>query len=122
MDRMLTEEIGVSFGFGVGFFTTLLVMNHIFYLARLAIGQGMPFDIALQLFGLRVPYIIAFTAPMGVLLATVLGIGRLTDHHEISALRVCGISLYPRGRAGRPAGRRRRGRHLGLRRGHREHR
>jgi len=94
MDRMLTEEIGVSFGFGVGFFTTLLVMNHIFYLARLAIGQGMPFDIAMQLFGLRVPYIVAFTAPMGVLLATVLGIGRLTDHHEISALRVCGISLY----------------------------
>jgi lipopolysaccharide export system permease protein len=94
MDRMLSSEIGVSFGFGLGFFTTLLVMNHIFYLARLAIGQGMPFGIALQLFTYKVPYIVGFTAPMGVLLATVLGIGRLTDHHEISALRVSGVSLY----------------------------
>ncbi len=94
LDRLLTTEIGISFGFGLAFFTTLLVMNHVFYLARLAISQGMPFGIALQLFLYKVPYLVAFSAPMGVLLATVLGIGRMTDHHEISALRVCGMSLF----------------------------
>ncbi len=94
LDRLLAAEIGISFGFGLAFFSTLLVMNHVFYLARLAISQGMPFGIALQLFTYKVPYLVAFSAPMGVLLATVLGIGRLTDHHEIAALRVCGTSLY----------------------------
>jgi lipopolysaccharide export system permease protein len=94
LDRLLTTEVGISFGFGLAFFTTLLVMNHVFYLARLAISQGMPFGIALQLFIYKIPYLAAFSAPMGVLLATVLGIGRLTDHHEIAALRVCGMSLY----------------------------
>src|SRR5207244_4077934 len=43
LDRLLSTEIGISFGFGLGFFSTLLVMNHVFYLARLAISQGMPF-------------------------------------------------------------------------------
>lgn len=94
LDRLLTTEVGISFGFGLAFFTALLVMNHVFYLARLAISQGMPFGIALQLFLYKVPYLVAFSAPMGVLLATVLGVGRLTDHHEIAALRVCGMSLY----------------------------
>ena len=94
LDRLLSTEVGISFGFGLAFFTTLLVMNHVFYLARLAISQGMPFGVALQLFVYKVPYLIAFSAPMGVLLATVLGIGRMTDHHELAALRVCGMSLY----------------------------
>ncbi len=94
LDRLLSVEIGVSFGFGLAFFSTLLVMNHVFYLARLAISQGMPFGIALQLFAYKIPYLVAFSAPMGVLLATVLGVGRMTDHNEIAALRVCGVSLY----------------------------
>ena len=94
LDRLLSTEIGLSFGFALGFFTTLLVMNHVFYLARLAINQGLPFGVALELFVYKVPYLVAFCAPMGVLLATVLGIGRLTDNHEIAALRVSGTSLY----------------------------
>ncbi len=94
LDRLLSVEIAVSFGFGLAFFSTLLVMNHVFYLARLAISQGMPFGTALQLFVFKIPYLVAFSAPMGVLLATVLGVGRLTDHNEISALRVSGVSLY----------------------------
>src|SRR5437879_3736122 len=94
LDRLLSTEVGISFGFGLGFFSTLLLMNHVFYLARLAISQGMPFGVALELFVYKVPYLVAFSAPMGVLLATVLGVGRMTDHNEIAALRVCGSSLY----------------------------
>jgi lipopolysaccharide export system permease protein len=94
LDRLLSTEVGISFGFGLGFFSTLLLMNHVFYLARLAISQGMPFGVALELFVYKVPYLVAFSAPMGVLLATVLGVGRMTDHNEIAALRVCGTSLY----------------------------
>jgi lipopolysaccharide export system permease protein len=94
LDRLLFTEVGASFAFGLGFFTTLLVMNHVFGLARLAIGQGIPAGVAFELFVYKIPYLVAFSIPMGVLLANVLGIGRLTDHHEIAALRVCGTSLY----------------------------
>jgi lipopolysaccharide export system permease protein len=94
LDRLLLTEVGSSFGFGLGLFTVLLVMNHLFYLARLVIGQGMAVHTAALLMLYKVPYFVAFSAPMGVLLASVLGVGRLNDHHEIAALRVCGVSLY----------------------------
>lgn len=94
LDRLLVTEIGSSFTFGLGLFTVLLVMNHIFYLARLVIGQGIAVHVALVLMVYKIPYFIAFSAPMGVLLATVLGVGRLADHNEIAAMRVAGVSLY----------------------------
>ncbi len=94
LDRLLVTEVGSSFAFGLGLFTALLVMNHLFYLARLVIGQGVAVHLALVLMGYKIPYFIAFSAPMGVLLATVLGVGRLSDHNEIAALRVAGVSLY----------------------------
>ncbi len=94
LDRLVWEEVGASFGFGLGLFTVLLVMNHLFYLARLVIGQGLAVETALVLMVYKMPYFIAFSVPMGILLATVLGIGRLGDHNEITALRVSGVSLY----------------------------
>jgi len=94
LDRLLWSEIGSSFGFSLGLFSVLLVMNHLFYLARLVIGQGIAVQTALILMVYKIPYFVAFSVPMGVLLATVLGIGRLTDHNEIAALRVAGIRLY----------------------------
>jgi lipopolysaccharide export system permease protein len=94
LDRLLYVEVGSSFGFGLGLFTALLVMNHLFYLARLVIGQGVDLHLALVLMLYKVPYFVAFSAPMGLLLATVLAIGRLSDQHEIAALRIAGVSLY----------------------------
>ncbi len=94
LDRLLWTEVGSSFVFSLGLFSVLLVMNHLFYLARLVIGQGVAVQTALVLMAYKIPYFIAFSVPMGVLLATVLGIGRLNDHNEIAALRVSGISLY----------------------------
>ncbi len=93
LDRLLVSEVGASFGVALGLFTVLLVMNHLFYLARLIIGQGIAVQIALVLMAYKIPYFIAFSAPMGALLATVWGMGRLADHNELAALRVSGVSL-----------------------------
>jgi lipopolysaccharide export system permease protein len=94
MDRLLYIEVATSFGFGLGLFTVLLVMNHLFYLARLVIGQGLAVETASILMLYKIPYFVAFSVPMGLLLATVLGVGKLSDHNEIAALRVTGVSLF----------------------------
>ena len=94
LDRLVWEEVGASFGFGLGFFTILFVMNHLFSLAQQIVGEGLAVGTALILMVYKVPYFIAFCVPFGVLLATVLGIGRLGDHNEITALRVSGVRLY----------------------------
>ena len=93
LDRLLVTEVGSSFGVALGLFTVLLVMNHLFYLARLIIGQGIAIQVALVLMAYKIPYFIAFSVPMGALLATVWGMGRLADHNELAALRVSGVSL-----------------------------
>ncbi len=94
LDRLVWTEVGSFFPFSLGLFSVLLIMNQLFYLVRLVIGQGVALETALVLMAYKIPYFIAFSVPMGVLLATVLGIGRLTDHNEVAALRVSGISLY----------------------------
>jgi len=94
LDRLVWTEVGSSFAFSLGLFSALLIMNNLLYLARLVIGQGVALETVLLLVVYKIPYFIAFSVPMGVLLATVLGIGRLTDHNEVAALRVAGISLY----------------------------
>lgn len=93
LDRMLVVEVGASFVTALGLFTVLLVMNHLFYLARLIIGQGIAIHVALVLMAYKIPYFVAFSAPMGVLLSTVWGMGRLADHNELAALRVSGVGL-----------------------------
>jgi lipopolysaccharide export system permease protein len=93
LDRLLVVEVGASFATALGLFTVLLVMNHLFYLARLIIGQGIALHVALVLMAYKIPYFVAFSAPMGALLATVWGMGRLADHNELAALRVAGVSL-----------------------------
>jgi lipopolysaccharide export system permease protein len=94
LDRLMWIEVGSFFPFSLGLFSALLIMNQLFYLVRLVVGQGVALETALVLMVYKIPYFIAFTVPMGVLLATVLGVGRLTDHNEVAALRVSGISLY----------------------------
>jgi lipopolysaccharide export system permease protein len=93
LDRLLYEEIGSAFGLGLGVFTVLLVMNQLFQLARLVVENGVAVQIALELMAYKIPSLVAFSVPMGTLLATVLAISRLSEHNEIAALRVSGVGL-----------------------------
>ena len=58
LDRLLVTEIGSSFGVALGLFTVLLVMNHLFYLARLIIGEGIAIQVALVLMAYKIPYFV----------------------------------------------------------------
>jgi lipopolysaccharide export system permease protein len=93
VDRYILREIGGVFVFGVAVFTTLLLINHLFFLARLAAEIGVPIRTSLELLLLRVPFLASYALPMSMLLATLLSIGRLSDRNEISALRTTGWSL-----------------------------
>ena len=93
LDRYVWRQLGELFTFGVGIFTLLLLVNHLFLVARLVLQQGAAFSVALQLLIYRLPYFLAFSFPMAMLLASLLAIGRLSDGQEITAMRTSGISL-----------------------------
>jgi lipopolysaccharide export system permease protein len=93
LDRYVVREVGGVFMFGVTVFTTLLLINHLFYLARLASELSVPLRTSIELLVLRIPYLVAYSLPMSMLLATLLAFGRLSERNEITALRTAGLSL-----------------------------
>ena len=93
LDRYLWRHVRDIFLFGVAVFTLLLLVNHLFLLARLVLQQGAPFVIAMQLLVYRMPYFLAFSFPMAMLLAALITVGRLSDAQEITAMRTGGVSL-----------------------------
>ena len=93
LDRYLWRHVRDIFLFGVAVFTVLLLVNHLFLLARLVLQQGAPLVVALQLLVYRMPYFLVFSFPMAMLLASLLTVGRLSDAQEITAMRTGGVSL-----------------------------
>src|SRR3989337_2847943 len=90
LDRYLWRHVRDIFLFGVAVFTVLLLINHLFFLARLVLQQGAPFLIAVQLLAYRMPYFLAFSFPMAMLLAALMTVGRLSDAQGVTAMRTGG--------------------------------
>src|SRR5207247_9864065 len=49
LDRYVWRQLGELFTFGVGIFTLLILVNHLFLVARLVLQQGAALSVALQL-------------------------------------------------------------------------
>lgn len=93
LDRYIIREVGSIFLFGIALFTLILTVNHIFFLARFAAAQHIDVIVVARLLLLRVPYFLAFSLPMALLLGVLLTFGRLSDRNEVVAMRTSGISL-----------------------------
>lgn len=59
---------------------------------------GGTFSVILSYFLCKIPEMISQTAPMSVLMGTILAIGALSRNSEITAMRSSGLSLYQLGR------------------------
>jgi len=95
IDRYIFKELIDPFLFGLGAFTAILSSSMVlFELVRAVIIQGMPVNVAIQLFIYRLPGIAVYIFPMAMLLAALLAFARLSSDSEITAFRAGGISLY----------------------------
>ncbi len=93
LDRYIWRQLRGLFLFGVAIFTLFLMVNHLFFLSRLVLQEGATFLVALEMLIYRLPYFLAFSFPMAMLLAALMVISRLSDGQEITAMRTAGISL-----------------------------
>jgi lipopolysaccharide export system permease protein len=62
--------------------------------ADFVVKYQLPAVMFFKIIGLASPQFIVLAIPMGVLLGTLLAVGRLSTDLEITALRSCGVSLY----------------------------
>jgi lipopolysaccharide export system permease protein len=89
---ILREQIGPLI-FALSSLTALLLLQQVAKQFGNLVGKGLGWGIIGEFFLLSIPFIIAMTMPMGVLVAVLYAFSRLTAENEVTALRASGISV-----------------------------
>jgi lipopolysaccharide export system permease protein len=90
--RYLISEILAPFFFGLLAFTLVLLIARVVKLIELVITRGVPSLQIGKLLFLILPTFLELTVPMAFLLAILLGLGRLSQDHEVLAFKASGVS------------------------------
>lgn len=94
LDRYLLRELAGPFLLGTVLFTVFLLIDRLYHLTELVITRGVPLHLVLQLLALMLPSFLAHTLPMALLMAVLVGGGRLAADLEIVACRAAGVSPW----------------------------
>ena len=87
---IILETIG-PFLAGILFFTFVFVIQLLPELIRLIMNNGAPLLMSLETFVYMLPFNIAITIPMSILMASIIGYGRLSSDNEIIVMRALGF-------------------------------
>lgn len=90
---LLREHLG-PFLLGLCVLTFVLLMDQVFTLMDMLIGKGLSPGIVGEVFVLSLPFILAVTTPMAVLVATLMAFGRMAQDNEVTALRSSGLPFH----------------------------
>lgn len=94
LDKYILKQVIEMFIMGVFVFTSIIFASDTFITLIKQISlYGIPFKVALMIIILNLPSVFVMTIPMGVLLATVMTLNRLSLASEITVMRSCGIGL-----------------------------
>ncbi len=93
LDRYFYSELLPNYAFGLMFFTFLIMLNELFYMAKYYFEYSLPFSQVLLLLINLIPFLLSFSIPFAVLPAYLLTVGRLSQDSEIVAMKSCGIPI-----------------------------
>jgi lipopolysaccharide export system permease protein len=80
--------------FALGALTSLMLLSQVAKKFGALVGKGLPWGVIAEVFALSVPFIVAMTLPMAVLVAVLYAFTHLAADNEITAMRASGISVY----------------------------
>lgn len=89
---ILREHLG-PLVFALSSLTALLLLQQVAKQFGNLVGKGLGWAVIGEFFVLSIPFIIAMTMPMAVLVAVLYAFSRLTSENEVTALRASGISV-----------------------------
>ena len=89
---VLRQHVGPLL-FALTTLTSLLLLNQIAKQFGNLVGKGLPWSVIGEFFLLSIPFIIAMTLPMSVLVATLYAFSRMAAENEITALKANGVGL-----------------------------
>ncbi len=92
-DLYLIREHISPFLAGLFTFTILLLLNRVYQLMDLIIRKGVPLFAVLKIFLYSLPFILAMTVSMALLISALVAYGKLAQDFEIMAFKSLGISF-----------------------------
>lgn len=94
LDRYLLRQLAAPFVFSLAAVTSLMLLSQVAKKFGALVGKGLPWTVIGEVFALSLPFIVAMTLPMAVLLAVLYAFSHLAADNEITAMRASGISVY----------------------------
>jgi lipopolysaccharide export system permease protein len=94
LSRYLLRQLAAPFVFALAAQTSLMLLSQIAKKFGALVGKGLPWTVIGEVFALSLPFIIAMTLPMAVLLAVLYTFSHLAADNEVTAMRASGISAY----------------------------
>lgn len=91
--RYIIKEFTPSYLLGFTFFSIFLLIQLLFQIVSLYIEKSVPLPDVLELLLYGTAWVVSFSIPIGVLMGTVLSLGRINGDSEVIAMRANGISL-----------------------------
>lgn len=94
LTRYLLRLHLVPFLYALSALTSILLINQVAKRFGSLVGKGLPWSVIVEVFALSVPFLVAMTIPMAVLVTVLHTFSRLAAEHEITALQAAGVSIY----------------------------
>jgi lipopolysaccharide export system permease protein len=79
--------------FAVSALTSLMLLNYIAKQLGNLVGKGLSWQVILEFFVLSLPFTVAMTLPMAVLVSVLYAFSRLAAENEITAMKANGVSM-----------------------------
>src|SRR6266581_3277550 len=93
ISRYLLRQHVAPLGFALAALTSLMLINQIAKQLSGLLGKGLPTSVIIEVFVLSMPFIVAVTLPMAVLVAVLHVFTRLAADNEITAMQAGGVSV-----------------------------
>lgn len=94
LSRYILKEHVSPFLISLLVMTMVLLIDKVIDMLNLIIEKKLAASIVVELFTLSLPYMLALSIPMAVLVATILAFGRMTVDRETIAMKSSGINVY----------------------------
>ena len=89
---VLKEHVG-PFTFALTALTSLMLLQYIARRFGDLVGKGLTWQVILEFFLLSIPFTVAMTLPMAVLVAVLYAFSRLASENEVTAMKAGGVSM-----------------------------
>lgn len=90
---ILREHLG-PLVFALSALTSLMLLNFVAKRFAELVGKGLPWSVILEFIALSLPFTVAMSLPMAVLLATLHAFSRFASENEITAFKASGVSMH----------------------------